>query len=74
MSKPERLMNVADYEKASLPNLDTYAYDYYQSGALDEYTLKDNSAAFQHIKLIPRVMVSHVNTNTDLLGPFGAAH
>eukprot|EP01018_Ginkgo_biloba_P027660 Gb_37119 [translate_table: standard] len=45
-------------------------YDFYAGGAEDEWTLKENIAAFQRIRLRPRILVdvSHVDLSTTVLG------
>ncbi len=70
MNKPEPMLNLFDFEKSMTSSLEASAIDYYQSGALDEHTLKDNISAFQRIQFLPRVLkdVSHVNTNTSFAG------
>lgn len=49
--------------------LGTGVYGYYAHGSEDEYTLKDNDAAWNRIKLWPRVLrdVSHIDTRLNLL-------
>ncbi|MBR8836438.1 MAG: alpha-hydroxy-acid oxidizing protein [Stigonema ocellatum SAG 48.90 = DSM 106950] len=46
------------------------ALDYYNSGAWDEMTLRDNRAAFERVKLRPRVLVDvrERNLTTKVLG------
>ncbi len=46
------------------------ALDYYSSGAWDEITLRDNRAAFERLKLRPRMLVdvSDRNLTTSILG------
>ena len=70
MNKPKSMLNLFDFEKSMNCTLETSAIDYYQSGALDEHTLKENISAFQRIQFLPRVLknVSHVNTNTTFAG------
>ena len=45
-------------------------FDFFDGGAEDELTLADNLAAFQRLRLLPRVLrdVAHVSTRTTLLG------
>ena len=50
------LVNVFDYEAAAQKSLPKMAFDYYSSGANDEITLKDNHAAYERIRLKPRVL------------------
>ena len=51
------LVSVFDYENAAREALPSVAYDYYASGANDEITLRENHAAYERIKLKPRVLV-----------------
>ena len=70
MNKPEPMLNLFDFEKSMTSTLESSAFDYYQSGSLDEHTLKDNASAFQRIKFLPRILkdVSHVDTNITFAG------
>src|SRR6478736_7673988 len=45
-------------------------FDFFDGGAEDETTLRDNRAAFERLRLLPKVLVdvSRVKTETDLLG------
>ncbi len=45
------------HEKIAKNHLPSMAFDYYTSGAWDEITLHDNQAAFQKIKLRPKMLV-----------------
>jgi 4-hydroxymandelate oxidase len=57
-------------ESAARGALSPAAYDYYAGGADDELTLADNVAAWQRLRLRPRVLrdVSVVDTSTTVLG------
>jgi 4-hydroxymandelate oxidase len=57
-------------ESDARSGLTQLAYDYYAGGADDELTLADNVAAWQRIRLRPRVLrdVSVVDTSTTVLG------
>jgi 4-hydroxymandelate oxidase len=63
-------INVADYEALARERLPALAYDYYASGADDELTLRGNRAAFERLRLYPRVLidVSRRDLSTELLG------
>ena len=63
-------MDVAALRERARELLDPVAFDYYVSGADDEVTLADNEAAWQRIRLLPRVLrdVSVVNPSTTVLG------
>jgi 4-hydroxymandelate oxidase len=63
-------INLFEYEQLAKTHLSKMALDYYSSGAWDEITLRDNRAAFERIKLRPRMLVdvSHINPKTTILG------
>ncbi|MCC5636537.1 alpha-hydroxy-acid oxidizing protein [Nostoc sp. CHAB 5844] len=67
VSKP---INLWEYEQLAKQHLSQMAYDYYCSGAWDEITLRDNRAAFERMKLRPRMLVdvSDRNLSTSILG------
>jgi 4-hydroxymandelate oxidase len=64
------LLNVADYERAAEERLDPAAFGYFAGGANDEWTLRENCAAFERWVLRPRVLidVSELTTATTVLG------
>ena len=64
------LVSVFDYEVAAQAKLPKVAYDYYASGANDEITLRENHAAYERIKLKPRVLrdISKRDLTTKVLG------
>jgi 4-hydroxymandelate oxidase len=63
-------INLFEYEQLASTHLSKMAFDYYSSGAWDEVTLQDNRAAFERVKLRPRILkdVSDRNLNTSILG------
>ncbi len=63
-------INLFEYEKLAPEYLSQMAHDYYSSGAGDEVTLRENRAAFEQIKLRPRMLidVSDRHLNTSILG------
>lgn len=63
-------INLFEYENLAKEHLSKMAFDYYSSGAWDEVTLQDNRAAFERIKLRPRMLVdvSQPNLSTSILG------
>ena len=69
MDKRE-FVNVFDFEAAARTKLPRVAYDYYASGASDEITLRENHAAYERIKLKPRVLrdISKRDLTTTVLG------
>ena len=64
------LVSVFDYEAAAREKLPKTAYDYYRSGANDELTLHENHAAYERIKLKPKVLIdtSKRDLTTTVLG------
>jgi isopentenyl diphosphate isomerase/L-lactate dehydrogenase-like FMN-dependent dehydrogenase len=63
-------LNVADFEELARARLDAGCWAYYAGGSGDEWTLRENRAAFGRWVLRPRVLVdvSSVSTRTTLLG------
>jgi len=63
-------INVWDYERLAEEKLDGNALAYFAGGAGDEVTLRENVAAFERLKLRPRVLVDvgSVSTATRVLG------
>ena len=66
----EQLLNVRDYERAAEERLDPAAFGYIVGGAGDEWTMRENRAAFERWVLRPRMLVdvSEVTTATTVLG------
>jgi len=66
----EQLLNVWDYERAAEERLDPAAFAYIAGGANDEWTLRENRAAFARWVLRPRMLVdvSEVTPATTVLG------
>jgi 4-hydroxymandelate oxidase len=50
------MINLRDAEAAARARLDPVYYDYFASGAQDEYTVAANEAAFRRRTLVPRVL------------------
>jgi 4-hydroxymandelate oxidase len=64
-------LNLRELEQLAQPPVTTGAtFGYYRSGANDEFTLRDNQAAFQRWQLRPRLLVdvSRVSTSVSLFG------
>lgn len=68
--KAPRLLNVADYARAAQQALPRDVFDYYDGGALDEITLRENVESWQRLKLHYRVMtgVGSRDLSTTVLG------
>lgn len=69
-SLPEGLANLADFEAPARARVSDAAWAYLNGGAADEITLRDNRAAWDAIRLQPRVLrdLSHGHTRVTLLG------
>jgi 4-hydroxymandelate oxidase len=63
-------INVFDYEALARTNMDPGHWDYIAGGSDDEVTLRSNRAAFERIRLRPRVLVDVrvIDTRTSVLG------
>jgi 4-hydroxymandelate oxidase len=64
------LLNVADYARAARSRLPNDIFDYYEGGARDEITLRENTAGWQRLKLYYRVLagVGARDLTTTVLG------
>jgi 4-hydroxymandelate oxidase len=64
------LLNVSDYARAARGRTARDAFDYYEGGALDEFTLGENTAAWSRLKLYYRVLagVGPRDLRTTVLG------
>jgi 4-hydroxymandelate oxidase len=64
------LVNLEDYEAHAREAISGSILDYYDGGANDEITLRDNPAAFDRIPLYPRVFrgTDRRDTSTTVLG------
>jgi len=67
---PEGLANLADFEASAQARVDANAWAYLNGGAADELTLRANRAAWDAIKLQPRVLrdLTGGHTRVTLLG------
>ena len=66
------LVNVFDYERLAQTRMAPHLWDYYQGGSDDEVTMRECRAAFERIKLRPRVLVDVrrevLDMSTSVLG------
>ncbi|GAB2236823.1 hypothetical protein Droror1_Dr00026705 [Drosera rotundifolia] len=62
--------NVMEYEAIAKQKLPKMVYDYYASGAEDQWTLAENRNAFSRILFCPRILidVSNIDMSTTVLG------
>eukprot|EP00871_Galdieria_phlegrea_P002076 jgi/Galph1/286/GphlegSOOS_G5026.1 len=63
-------VNLFEFEALAKRKLPKMVYDYYSSGADDQYTLQDNIEAFRRLRLRPRVLIdiSAQDISTTILG------
>lgn len=66
----DRVVSLHDFEGPARARLHPAAWSYYEGGAWDGTTLRDNLAAWDRYQLRPRVLVdvSHVTLETTILG------
>ncbi len=64
------MLSVADYARAARRKLPKEVLDYYEGGALDEITLRENAAGWERLKLYYRVLagVGPREMKTTMLG------
>lgn len=65
-----RAVNIEDLRVLAKRRLPRAIFDFFDGGAEDEVTLRENRAAFERVRLLPRVLVdvSKVDTVIDLFG------
>ena len=63
-------VNIEDLRGLAKRRLPRAIFDFFDGGAEDEVTLRENRAAFERVRLLPKVLVdvSKVDTRTSLLG------
>ena len=68
--EPELLLNIHDYARIARSKLPKGVLDYYEGGALDEITLRENVKAWEDLKLYYRVLagVGPRDMATTILG------
>ena len=62
--------SIEDLRLCAQRRLPKAIFDFFDGGAEDEMTLRDNAAAYQRVRLVPRVLtdVSAIDTGTVILG------
>ena len=63
-------VNIEDLRRMAKRRLPRAIFDFFDGGAEDEVTLRENRAAFERVRLLPRVLVNvaDVNTETTIFG------
>ena len=67
---PISFVNAYDLERAASEVIPHGGLDYIRGGAGDEWTMRQNTCAFQHMQIVPRVLsnIENPNAATSLLG------
>lgn len=62
--------SIEDLRRAARRRLPRAVFDFFDGGAEDEVTLRDNEAAYKRVRLVPKVLtnVEVIDTSTALLG------
>ncbi|MFN8355142.1 MAG: alpha-hydroxy acid oxidase [Spirosomataceae bacterium] len=70
MTDLSALINLFDIQAAAKECMSSMAYEYVESGAADELTVRWNREAFERLQLLPRVLVdaSRLDTRVTLFG------
>jgi (S)-mandelate dehydrogenase len=70
MAELNRLVSIEDLRQVARRRLPRAIFDFFDGGAEDEVTLRENRAAFERLRLFPRVLVNvaKVELGVELLG------
>jgi (S)-mandelate dehydrogenase len=70
VTRLERAINIEDLRRMARARLPRSVFDFFDGGAEEESTLAENRAAFQRVRLLPKVLVDvhAVDTGVELLG------
>src|SRR6267378_1833550 len=70
MADLSRAINIEDLRRLARRRLPREIFDFFDGGAEDEVTLRENRAAFERVRLLPRVLVdvAQVDTRVKLFG------
>src|SRR3989442_2806065 len=70
MADLSRAINIEDLGQLARRRLPRAIFDFFDGGAEDEVTLRENRAAFERVQLLPRVLVdvAQVDTRVKLFG------
>jgi (S)-mandelate dehydrogenase len=65
-----RAWSIADLRRLARRRLPRAVFDFIDGGAENEVTLRDNCAAFERVRLLPKVLVdvANIDTSTTILG------
>jgi len=67
---PPEVVSLDDYEGVARERVEASHWEYLCGGAADEITLRENRAAFERLKLVPRIFqdLTQANTRLSLFG------
>ena len=70
MADLQKAINIEDLRRLAKRRLPRAIFDFFDGGAEDETTLRDNCAAFQRVRLLPKVLVdvSAIDLKTEIFG------
>jgi len=70
VSSLDRAVNIEDLRALTRRRLPRAIFDFFDGGAEDEVTLRENRAAFERVRLLPKVLVNvaQVDMGTEILG------
>jgi (S)-mandelate dehydrogenase len=70
MDSLAQLVSIEDLRRLARRRLPRAIFDFFDGGAEDEVTLRENRAAFERVRLLPRVLVNvaSVDLGTELFG------
>ncbi len=70
MPNLSRAVNIEDLRRMARARLPRAVFDFFDGGAEDEVTLRENRAAFERIRLLPKVLVDvgEIDMRTTLFG------
>src|SRR3954463_11203611 len=63
-------VSIEDLRQIARRRLPRAIFDFFDGGAEDETTLRENRAAFERVRLLPKVLVNvaQVDTSTEIFG------
>lgn len=67
---PIEIVNIAGLEERVKARMDRGAFGYIREGAEDEWTMRENTRAFNDIRIVPRVLqgIDHADLSTSIFG------
>ena len=70
MADLSRAINIEDLRRMARARVPRAIFDFFDGGAEDETTLRENRAAFERVRLLPKVLVdvAAVDLKTEILG------